>query len=115
MANTLVARNGLYFSVSLQERMTLDEAAREVATALGVPLILSGERGTRGDYVGELIGLHLWLFVADPPAPGTAPRFALIGGPDHDLNVEAIWLDIGPYIAEFLAARTGRRWMPSGG
>jgi hypothetical protein len=112
---TMVSRNGLFFSVSLRARMTLDYVAAKISTALQVPLKLSEERGTKGDYVGELAGLHLWLFVAEQPTADLAPRFALVGGPDHDLDPDATWLDIGSYIAELLTERTGATWTTSSG
>jgi hypothetical protein len=84
-----VVHHGLYFSVTLRERMTLEEAATEVSSALGAALSLSTERGTQGDCAGELIGLHLWLSIAEPAAGEIPPRFMLLGGPDHDLDDNA--------------------------
>jgi hypothetical protein len=103
-------RQGLYFSVSMQERMSLDELAPDVGHALGVRLAQSTERGTMGDYVGEILGVQLWLFIADPPTPGIGPRFALIGSPEHEFDQRANWIDVSSYVAELLTVRTGRPW-----
>jgi hypothetical protein len=99
----------IYFSISLQDRVSLDELAAEAARALGATFSLSTERGTMGYYESEVLGLHLWLFVAEPPTPQSAPQFSFIGGPDDEGEEEG-QLDIGTYIAELLTRRTGRAW-----
>jgi hypothetical protein len=102
--------SGLYFSVSFKGWVGLDEVAREVSSALGVPLTLCEEPGLRDDYEGELIGLHLWLLVAEMFTDVAPARFSLLGGPRRDKKEDEDWLDIGSYMAEFLAERTGRPW-----
>jgi hypothetical protein len=107
-------RHGLYFSVSVHARLSIDELAPEVSAALGAPLTLSTERGLQNDYVGEVMGLSLWLFVADLPAGGRPARFALIGQARHD-GPDIQWVDVGPYVADLLSMRTGRSWSSGSG
>lgn len=105
-----VKRNGVSFVVALRERVSIDDVAREVAAALGVTLTESTERGLKDDFVGELAGLSLWLRISDDATEESPPRIALLGEPPPQLDEDADWVDIGPYIAELLTARTGRTW-----
>jgi hypothetical protein len=111
MTSTIVLRHRIYFSITLQERVSLDELAAEVSSSLGVVLMQSSERGTMGDFEGEALGLQLWLHIAQPPAPTTPALFALVGGPPEEGADDAVQIDIGAYVAEILAQRTGRAWV----
>ena len=111
--NTAARRTGAYFSVSLRTPHSLDEIACELSLALRTTLERSNERGLEGDWQGEALGLRLWLFVADPPDPGVPPRYALIGGPEHDCPPGVHWPDISDHVSEVLKVRTGRSWTPS--
>jgi hypothetical protein len=105
-----VRHNGVSFIVSLRERVSIDDVAKEVADVLDVSLAESDERGMQDDYVGSLAGMELWLRISDPATQERPHRIALLGGPTHTLDEDAVWVDIGPYIAELLTARTGRTW-----
>lgn len=105
-----VTRNGVGFLVWVSERVSIDDIAQEVAAALDVPLRESEERGLQDDFVGELAGLMLWLRIFDSATGEPPHRIALLGEPTPPLDEDAVWVDIGPYIAELLTARTGRTW-----
>jgi hypothetical protein len=105
-----VRRNGVSFVVWLRERVSIDDVADEVAAALAVALRPSDERGLQDDYVGEVAGMELWLRICDPATEDGPHRIALLGGPAHTLDEDAVWVDLGPYVAELLTVRTGRRW-----
>jgi hypothetical protein len=105
-------RQGVYFSVSVRARVGVDALAPEVSAALGAPMSLSTERGLQDDYVGEVMGLSLWLFVADLPQAGRPARFALIGE-SRPGGEDVHWVDVGAYVAELLSSRTGRDWSVS--
>ena len=105
-----IHRHGINFVVSLRERVSIDAVAREVGAALGVTLTESQERGLKNDYVGEVLGLDLWLRISDPATQEVPQRIALLGQPKETFGENTTWVDIGPYVAELLTARTGRAW-----
>jgi len=103
-------RNGVSFVVSLTERVSIDEVAKEVSAALGAQLRESDERGLRDDFFGEIAGMRLWLRIVDPASAEKEHRIGLMGDPVDRLDDDASWVDIGCYVAELLTARTGRAW-----
>jgi hypothetical protein len=106
-------RAGAFFSVSLRAALSIEEVVSEVGHALGTTFTRMDERGLQGDWEGDTLGLRLWLFVSDPPEPGTPIGYALIGSPEHDCPPDVLWPDISDHVSETLKARTGRPWTPS--
>ena len=107
----------LGFAISLPDPPFIAELAGEIEAALGVKLVLGEEVWLSGDFIGDMasLSLSLRLTVSEPEEYGPAERTALMGESAPLPGAKAEWIDIGPYMAQLLRARTGRPWEWRGG
>jgi|GEM_PF-5089597 len=103
---------GVYFCALVRERCSLDHISVRVATALNCTLAQSTERGIVGDYVGEVFGLqiHLYVSLSDDPITDAGALFVFGGSRLFAEGTSVEWIDISSYIVHVLRERTALDW-----
>jgi hypothetical protein len=102
-------RHGLNFLVHVRGIRSFDAVAEQVAAALGVSFSPAEPIGVRDAFYADFAGLRVWLQLKEPE-PGVERGASLMGVPEPALDPEVEWIDVSPYIAELLTARTPHQW-----
>lgn len=103
---------GIYFSVMVREKFSLDHLAAFVAQSMHCQLFQSKERGIVGDYVGESFGMRLDLHVSlsENAVNEEGTLFIFSGGPQFEEGTDVAWINISGYVAQILTERTNLPW-----
>jgi hypothetical protein len=106
---------GVYFTVVVREKCSLDQLALDVTKSMGCFLSQSIERGIVGDYVGEFLGMRLNLYISqsEDAINDEGVLFVFGGAPEFEGGINISWTDISSYVAQVLQERTGLPWSNS--
>jgi hypothetical protein len=106
---------GVYFTVVVREKCSLDQLALDVTKSMGCFLSQSIERGIVGDYVGEFLGMRLNLYISqsENAINEEGVLFVFGGAPEFEGGINVSWTDISSYVAQVLQERTGLPWRNS--